>query len=869
MARNTVKILLAGLLTFLGFGAQAQDAFPLFAPANGVLVGNTNTFVTTAATSANIRSLWSGTCDLTTYLRGDGTCVAVPMSLANPTALLGLTAINGVAATAMRSDGAPALDQGIGPTWTATHTWSNAQPVINMNETDAAADARLWRFRVNSGLWVRETVNDAVSASREIEGITRGAGIAYSNIRWGNTTDNNTFTFQGTGVFTSGGVHQGPNGSTTTPTYSFAGDPNTGWMSGGADAIQGVVGGNPRILIDSTGSPLKISTSDGIGDGFIAFYENLAFSTRKGYIGYGAGADDRIVLMNEENERIELGTNSVVRTTWSADGATITNTPVLAGPVGSTAAATYGFSGDAGDGLYRFAADRPGMVAGGTVREAWGVSAVAGTIAGAEVFGQFNINDANPSLYIFDSDGALNQKLWRINAADNLVFMSRDDTNGAGTSFLTFSRSGTTVATAAFTPVVQGPSGGPGAGAPTFGFTGDTDTGIYLQGANDLAISTGGTMRWDVDTTDVTTTLPLLGPAGAATAANVTYSFSGDSDTGAYNSGTNALGLAAGGALRSEIASASINNSVPILGPSGAATAGNITYSFSGDTNTGVYNGGTDTLSMSTNGTLRWDIDTADITTTLPQLGPSGGSGAGNVTYSFSGDSDTGMFNTVGNEIGFSTNGTTKVFLGVTNFQSTLPWIGPTGAVGAPALSWSTDTTTGFYRIGAGNIGASMANSLVFDWIAATSGGARVADFGGTLQTVGFREVPQNSQSANYGIVLADSGKHILHPSGGGAGDTFTIPANGSVPYALGTVITVVNRDSNSVSIAITTDTMILGGTTTTGTRTLGQNGVATIIKVESATWIITGTGVTWVPKSLMGTGANDPYAYAASEYAA
>lgn len=45
---------------------------------------------------------------------------------ANPTALVGLTAVNGLAATFLRSDGAPALDQGIAPTWTAIHNWTTA-----------------------------------------------------------------------------------------------------------------------------------------------------------------------------------------------------------------------------------------------------------------------------------------------------------------------------------------------------------------------------------------------------------------------------------------------------------------------------------------------------------------------------------------------------------------------------------------------------------------------------------------------------------------------------------------------------------------------------------------------------------------------
>lgn len=124
----------------------------------------------------------------------------------------------------------------------------------------------------------------------------------------------------------------------------------------------------------------------------------------------------------------------------------------------------------------------------------------------------------------------------------------------------------------------------------------------------------------------------------------------------------------------------------------------------------------------------------------------------------------------------------------------------------------------------------------------------RVEDIQGTgldVDACGFRGIPQNSQSGNYTCVAADAGKHILHPSGGGAGDTITIPENGSVAYEIGTTITFVNRDSNSCSIAITTDTMYLANTTTTGTRTLAQNGVATAIKVESTVWIISGTGLT------------------------
>lgn len=110
--------------------------------------------------------------------------------------------------------------------------------------------------------------------------------------------------------------------------------------------------------------------------------------------------------------------------------------------------------------------------------------------------------------------------------------------------------------------------------------------------------------------------------------------------------------------------------------------------------------------------------------------------------------------------------------------------------------------------------------------------------------SVGYLGIPQNSQSGNYTTVMADAGKHLYHPSGAGAGDTFTIDSNANVAYPVGTAITFVNLDSNDVSIAITSDTMYLAGAGTTGTRALSQYGVATALKLDSTTWVISGTGL-------------------------
>lgn len=110
---------------------------------------------------------------------------------------------------------------------------------------------------------------------------------------------------------------------------------------------------------------------------------------------------------------------------------------------------------------------------------------------------------------------------------------------------------------------------------------------------------------------------------------------------------------------------------------------------------------------------------------------------------------------------------------------------------------------------------------------------------------VGFRNIPQNSQSAAYTTVLADAGKHIYHPAGDANARTFTIAANASVAYPIGTCITFINETSQVVTIAINTDTLVLAGTGTTGSRSLSQYGVATATKVTSTRWYINGTGLT------------------------
>jgi hypothetical protein len=83
------------------------------------------------------------------------------------------------------------------------------------------------------------------------------------------------------------------------------------------------------------------------------------------------------------------------------------------------------------------------------------------------------------------------------------------------------------------------------ASAPGLAFAADTNTGLYRIGADQLGIATGGTLRRTISTSAETPTLPQQGADGSA--ATPQYGFSADTDNGLYRSTTNTPAMAAGG----------------------------------------------------------------------------------------------------------------------------------------------------------------------------------------------------------------------------------------------------------------------------------------------------------------------------------
>ena len=129
------------------------------------------------------------------------------------------------------------------------------------------------------------------------------------------------------------------------------------------------------------------------------------------------------------------------------------------------------------------------------------------------------------------------------------------------------------------------------------------------------------------------------------------------------------------------------------------------------------------------------------------------------------------------------------------------------------------------------NLSGALAGSanLTFDGTTLTA--ASASDSIGNLRTV-----PVNSQTANYTLIASDAGKYISITTGG-----VNIPNS---IFTVGQTISIYNNSSSSQTISAGSSTLILAGTATTGSRTLAQYGLATILCVASNTFVITGAGV-------------------------
>jgi hypothetical protein len=152
--------------------------------------------------------------------------------------------------------------------------------------------------------------------------------------------------------------------------------------------------------------------------------------------------------------------------------------------------------------------------------------------------------------------------------------------------------------------------------------------------------------------------------------------------------------------------------------------------------------------------------------------------------------------------------------------------------VNVPTAGSNVTITNPYSIITAGNVLVGSTGTSTITAVAST------ATANSTAASLGYLGMPVNSQSGStYAVVVGDLGKVIYFS----ATCTATIPA--SLP--IGSSIAFVAGTGATVTIAQASDSMYLGGTGTTGSRTLAAYGMATAIKMAATVWFINGTGLT------------------------
>jgi hypothetical protein len=564
--RTRLLALVLGLASVVAHAAT----FNQFGPANGVLKGSTTTPVTTAAVSSDITAMFTGTCNVSSFLRGDGACASVPapagaaltrvddtnvtLTLGGTpsTALLQATSLTlgwtgtlaasrgGLGMTTVTDDTVPVAN---GSTWQ-----SKALP-----DCDDSAGQHL-NYDTGTNAWSCGTSGATTFANPSATiGLSATNGAATTAMRSDAApalSQSIAPTWTGQHTFTEpllGGAE-----SASLPTYSFAGDPNTGMYSAAGDNLRIAAGG--AAVMGFTTTQLEPFVPLQSADGSVSS-PTYTFSNDPN-TGLYRSTTDEISIATGGGQRFAVGNTGVypLVPTLAADG--------------SVAAPTYSFINDPNTGLYREGTDIAGVTAGGTLAALFGPGVIYGPAGSASAPGYSFITDNNTGLYL----------------------------GGTDTLVATVGGTQTLVTTAAQTYLNAGvftvPSGS--ATAPGFSFNGDDNTGLYHIGADNVGISLGGTLRYNFSATafDTETVLTENGSVGAPS-----YAFVTDTDNGLYLSGTDTVSVSTGATQTLEMSNG--------RNRAGAGSNAFPAWSFIADNNTGLYSVSGDVIGIATNGTNR------------------------------------------------------------------------------------------------------------------------------------------------------------------------------------------------------------------------------------------------------------------------
>ena len=228
--------------------------------------------------------------------------------------------------------------------------------------------------------------------------------------------------------------------------------------------------------------------------------------------------------------------------------------------------------------------------------------------------------------------------------------------------------------------------------------------------------------------------------------------------------------------------------------------------------------------------------NTGDITVTAGVFAGDGGSISNVVGANVTGEVG---FSAVANSVAIANVSGAGNIATVNLDGNTANYLDGTGSWGP--VTATTATTAGTVTTAAQPNITSLGTLVTLDVTGNISGGNINANTNGFA--IGYKEIPPVVLSANDTIALEDSGKHFRSTTAGNI--TLSIPTNATVAFPTGTAISIVEQAAGNILVnAISGVTLYQAGNSTAGNRVISTFGVATLMKVDSDTWFISGTGV-------------------------
>lgn len=283
--------------------------------------------------------------------------------------------------------------------------------------------------------------------------------------------------------------------------------------------------------------------------------------------------------------------------------------------------------------------------------------------------------------------------------------------------------------------------------SPSYGFLDDLDTGMYLTDSNQVGITAAGA---DVVVFSNTVTPQAIFNDGTVSLPSI--AFAGDNDEGFYRSANNTISFGTGGSERIRLSNEKILHS-------NLGTVNNPTFGWISDANTGMYSPEADVVSITAGGEnvalftstgsnpqilanvgsaaapglsfrnaenygmsygsslLRWSINgsyTMNLGATYLRpnsdgqaslglgsvgwsiiYGRTSGGSVGNPTFTWAGDTNTGLYKPGADMVGISAGGAEVVRF--VNTGSNPQVLLHSGSAGLPALAFAEDTDTGMF----------------------------------------------------------------------------------------------------------------------------------------------------------------------------